>query len=73
MVDKMEPLEFKKPKTNFTNNILKQIVGTEKAANAFNSISMASIPSGKQDKNLSLEGNLPYQNIVTSFFSSYQS
>lgn len=56
MVDPLDPLDSKKPTTKFTNNILKQIVGVEKAANAFNSISMASIPQNK-DKSISLEGN----------------
>jgi hypothetical protein len=44
------------PTTNFTQNILKLTVGAEKAANAFNSISMSQIPN-KQDKTISLEGN----------------
>lgn len=44
------------PTTKFTQNILKLTVGAEKAANAFNSISMSNIPN-KADKSISLEGN----------------
>jgi hypothetical protein len=40
------------PTNKFTQNILKSIVGTEKAHNAFASISMVAIPNN----NISLEG-----------------
>lgn len=43
------------PTNKFTQNILKSIVGTEKAHNAFASISMAAIPNVVQNA-ISLEG-----------------
>lgn len=52
----MEPLIFEKknPTNKFSKNILKQVVGPERAQNAFNSISMATIPNSN-NVNLSLD------------------
>jgi hypothetical protein len=56
----------KNPVVKFSQNILKQVVGVEKAQNAFNSISMASIPSsGKANANLSLDCKFGLFNIFT--------
>ena len=43
------------PTNKFTQNILKSIVGTEKAHNAFASISMAAIPNAVVKNSISLE------------------
>lgn len=66
MVDPLDPLTQKKPTTKFTSNILKTIVGNEKAQNAFASISMASIPQNK-DKSISLESKklLSHQSAIS--------
>jgi hypothetical protein len=45
----------KNPVIQFSRHIFKSVVSNEKAQNAFNSISMASIPANKE-KSLSLEG-----------------
>lgn len=48
-------VEKKNPTNNFSKNILKSIVGPERAQNAFNSISMNVIPSQSAEKSISLE------------------
>ena len=70
MVDPLEPLGTKKPTTKFTSNILKTIVGNEKAQNAFASISMASIPQNK-DKSISLEGKTTPLILAKKCYSSF--
>ena len=55
----------KNPVIQFSRHILKSVVGLERAQNAFNSISMASIPTNKE-KTLSLEGK-----FATTNFRSY--
>ena len=42
----VELFEKKKPVNNYSKNILKTLVGSDRANTAFNSISMATIPDG---------------------------
>ena len=59
----VENLEIKKPTNKYSKNILRSLVGNERAMNAFNSISMANIPTNKNKdslldgKTISVEGN----------------
>ena len=63
-------VQKKNPTIQFSRNILKSVVGNEKAANAFASISMASIPNAKDNKALSIESKF---NFKISFCSAAQS
>ena len=71
MVDKADatmndsPVAKKNPKTQFSANILKQVIGPEKAMNAFNSISMGSIPTNDNGKKPNLSVECKYQDKIT--------
>lgn len=63
------PVQKKARKTQFSSNILKQVIGTERAMNAFNSISMGSIPDQNTGKkaNLSMECKLNRMCFLSCF------
>ena len=65
----VEALEIKKPTNKYSKNILRSLVGNERAMSAFNSISMANIPTTKQSslldgKTISVEGNFLFTIVI---------